>query len=121
MSEPKSERRSRPRLPVRLGVAIRSSQSQPATGYTRDLSESGIFLYANSEIRVGSDLEMVLMLPAQLTNGEKRWVCCQASVIRVEAGRNRRPFRSSRQHSDVWRRCQRLKGEVAGVPGTFLV
>ena len=86
MSEPKSERRSRPRLPVRLGVSIRSSQSQPATGYTRDLSESGIFLYANSEIRGGSDLEMVLLLPAQLTNGEKRWVCCQASVIRVEAG-----------------------------------
>lgn len=86
MSETKSERRSRPRLPVRLGVSIRSSQSQPATGYTRDLSESGIFLYANSEIREGSDLEMVLLLPAQLTNGEKRWVCCQASVIRVEAG-----------------------------------
>ena len=35
---------------------------------------------------MGSDLEMVLMLPAQLTDGEKRWVCCQASVIRVEAG-----------------------------------
>jgi hypothetical protein len=29
---------------------------------------------------------MVLMLPAQLTDGEKRWVCCQASVLRVEPG-----------------------------------
>ena len=26
------------------------------------------------------------MLPAQLTDGEKRWVWCQAAVIRVEAG-----------------------------------
>src|ERR1700690_1553488 len=84
MPDAKSERRSRQRMPVRLGVSIRSSQSQPATGYTRDLSAGGIFLYADSEILVGSELEMVLMLPPELTRGEKRWVCCQASVIRVE-------------------------------------
>ncbi len=86
MSDPKSERRSRQRVPVRMGVSIRSPQGEPATGYTRDLSTSGIFLYADSEILVGSELEMVLMLPAELTQGEKRWVCCQASVVRVEPG-----------------------------------
>jgi PilZ domain len=86
MPDPKSERRSRQRIPMRLGVSIRCSQDQPATGYTRDLSTSGIFLYSDSEILVGSELEMVLMLPEQLTNGEKRWVCCQAAVIRVERG-----------------------------------
>jgi hypothetical protein len=86
MSDPTSDRRSRKRVPVRLGVSIRSPQGQPATGYTRDLSTSGIFLYADSEILVGSELEMVLMLPTQLTDGEKRWVCCQASVVRMEPG-----------------------------------
>ena len=86
MPDPKSERRSGQRVTARLGVSIRSSQSQPATAYSRDLSTSGIFLYADSEILVGSELEMVLMLPTQFTNGEKRWVCCQASVVRVEAG-----------------------------------
>ena len=84
--DPKSDRRSRERIPVRLGVSIRSSQGQSATGHTRDLSASGIFLYVDSEILVGSELEMVLMLPPQLTSGEKRWVCCQASVVRVESG-----------------------------------
>jgi hypothetical protein len=86
MPDPKSDRRSQERTAVRLGVSIRSPEGQPATGYTRDLSTSGIFLYADSEILVGSELEMVLMLPTQLTNGEKRWVCCQASVVRVEPG-----------------------------------
>ncbi|HWY57997.1 MAG TPA: PilZ domain-containing protein [Terriglobales bacterium] len=86
MPDPKSERRSNLRMPARVGVSIRSPQSQPDTGYTRDLSTTGIFLYANSQILVGSELEMVLMLPTQLTDGEKRWVCCQASVIRVEPG-----------------------------------
>jgi hypothetical protein len=86
MPDPKSDRRSRQRIPVRLGVSIRSSQGQPATGHTRDLSTGGIFLYVDSAILVGSELEMVLMLPPQLTSGEKRWVCCQASVVRVEPG-----------------------------------
>jgi hypothetical protein len=86
MPDPKSDRRSRQRIPVRLDVSIQSPQNQADHGYTRDLSTSGIFLYANSEILVGSKLEMVLMLPAQFTNGEKRWVCCQASVVRVEPG-----------------------------------
>ena|ERR1700675_3481491 len=86
MPDPKSERRSGQRMPVRLGVSIRSSQSQPAAAHSRDLSASGIFLYADSEILVGSELEMVLMLPTQFTNGEKRWVCCQALVVRVEPG-----------------------------------
>jgi PilZ domain len=86
MPDPNSERRSQQRIPVRLGVSIRSAQNQSATGYTRDLNTGGIFLYADSEILVGSELEMVLMLPPQLTDGEKRWVCCQASVIRVEPG-----------------------------------
>jgi PilZ domain len=86
MADCKSERRSIQRMPVRVGVSVRSAQSQSGTAYTRDLSTSGIFLYADSEILVGSELEMVLMLPAELTDGEKRWVCCKASVLRVEQG-----------------------------------
>ena len=86
MSAPKSERRVGKRIPVRLGVSIRSRENQPSTAYTRDLSTSGIFFYSDSEILVGSELEMVLMLPEQLTDGEKRWVCCQAAVLRVERG-----------------------------------
>ena len=27
---------------------------------------------------------MVLILPPELTSGDKRWVCCQATVTRVE-------------------------------------
>jgi len=84
MAAPKSERRSQDRIPLRLPVSIRSSQSESVTGYTRDLSMSGIFLYTDAQILEGSELEIVLMLPPQFTNGEKQWVCCRASVVRVE-------------------------------------
>jgi|SRR5579863_3186280 len=85
MPDTKSERRSRPRIPVRVPVAINSKDGAlQTTGYTKDLSAAGIFLYSTGKILAGSDLEMVLILPPELTQGEKRWVCCQASVVRVE-------------------------------------
>jgi hypothetical protein len=85
MTDIKRERRSGQRLPVRLPVSIKAKrESVEATGFTRDLNTSGIFLYTDSRISVGSELEMVLILPPELTHGEKQWVCCRASVVRVE-------------------------------------
>jgi hypothetical protein len=50
------------------------------------LSTNGIFLYLDSEVAEGSKLEIVLILPPELTQGEKQWVCCRAVVVRVEEG-----------------------------------
>jgi hypothetical protein len=72
-------------MPVKVPVSIKAKAgSLGANGETRDLSMSGIFLYTASEISAGSELEMLLILPPELTQGEKRWVNCQASVLRVE-------------------------------------
>ncbi len=105
MPDTKRERRSGRRLPVRVPVSIKTQpgktqlgktkpiQTHPASaelgtgdasGFTRDLNRSGIFLYTDSRIVAGSELEMVLILPPELTHGVKQWVCCRASVVRVE-------------------------------------
>lgn len=85
MTQPKSDKRSRNRVPVQLPVTIKAKDgSVQETAQTRDLSSGGVFLYTNSQIAEGSELELVLVLPAELTFGERRWVCCQASVVRVE-------------------------------------
>jgi PilZ domain len=87
MTEIKRERRSGQRHPSRIPVSIKSRQGTvEATGFTRDLNAGGIFLYTDSRIVAGSELEMVLILPPELTQGEKQWVCCRASVVRVEEG-----------------------------------
>jgi hypothetical protein len=92
MAPPKPERRSRDRLPAKLPVSIKFADGKVESAQTRDLSNNGIFLYMNSSVAAGNQMEIVLMLPPELSGGEKRWVCCQASVTRVEAGEKEGQF-----------------------------
>jgi PilZ domain len=78
-----NDRRSRPRLPIHVPVKVRH-QGQEHAGLTRDLSSSGIFLYSESNIKAGSKLELVIMLPPNLGLGPGGWTLCQASVVRIE-------------------------------------
>src|SRR5258708_23973511 len=83
----KINRRSRERvtakLPVRVSGAAADSES---SAQTRDVSTNGIFLYTESCMAEGSDVELILILPPDLTSGEKCWVCCHARVLPVEHG-----------------------------------
>jgi c-di-GMP-binding flagellar brake protein YcgR len=93
MTDPKPERRSQKRIKVRVPVSIKCEEGKvQSAGYTRDLSSGGVFFYTDSQIGEGSELEIVLVLPPELTNGEKRWVCCQALVARIENQGNGREF-----------------------------
>jgi hypothetical protein len=65
---------------------VRTSQGGDLPGETRDVSANGIFLYTNSKMEKGAEVELVLILPPELTSGERCWVCCQATVVRVEEG-----------------------------------
>jgi hypothetical protein len=84
MSDLPEEKRARQRIPVSLPVSIKTASGIQNQAQTRDLSSRGVFFYTNSKFAEGTDLEMVLVLPSELTFGERRWVCCQASVVRVE-------------------------------------
>jgi hypothetical protein len=78
------ERRSGTRFAVRVPTRLRTQQGTDHTAQTRDVSANGVFLYTKSRIETGTDVELVLILPPELTSGEKCWVCCQATVVRVE-------------------------------------
>jgi hypothetical protein len=86
MSDSKQERRTGQRHPVRVSVSVNAPRESVATtGITRDLSTGGVFLYTDSRISEGSELEVVLILPPEITKSEQQWVCCRASVVRVES------------------------------------
>jgi PilZ domain len=81
------ERRSGTRISTRVPTRVRTPHGTDHTDHTaqtRDVSASGIFLYTKSRMEAGSEVELVLILPPELTSGEKCWVCCQATIIRVE-------------------------------------
>ena len=83
----KIDRRSRQRVVATLPVRVRgSSANAEVSAQTRDVSTNGVFLYSESRLAEGADVELVLILPPELTSGEKCWVCCHARVLRVEQG-----------------------------------
>jgi hypothetical protein len=78
-----NDRRSSQRVPVAVPVKVRGESGEHA-GLTRDLSSSGIFLYSESQMKAGSKLELVIMLPPGMGMGPGGWTLCEASVVRVE-------------------------------------
>lgn len=83
-TKPDGERRSGTRIATRVSAQVRTPQGAALAAETRDVSASGVFLYTNSKMEKGTDVELVLILPPELTSGEKCWVCCQATIVRVE-------------------------------------
>jgi hypothetical protein len=79
------DRRSRARVVAKLPVRVRGAAANAElSAQTRDVSTNGVFLYTDSHMAEGSEVELVLILPPELTSGEKCWVCCHARVLRVE-------------------------------------
>jgi len=82
--KPNGERRAGTRITARVPTRVRTAQGKDHTAETRDVSANGVFLYTNSKMEKGAEVELVLILPPELTSGEKCWVCCQATIVRVE-------------------------------------
>lgn len=83
MTESTADRRHKARTAICVPVKVRHAGAEQEAS-TRDLSSNGIFLYTKSEIKEGSKLELVVMLPSGLGLGEAGWTMCEASVVRVE-------------------------------------
>jgi hypothetical protein len=79
-----NERRSGTRIATSVSTRVRTAQGADHSAQTRDVSANGVFLYTNSKMEKGAAVELVLILPPELTSGEKCWVCCQATIVRVE-------------------------------------
>jgi hypothetical protein len=84
MTDHPAERRSRRRVPAGVSVKVRKPGGTEQQGLARDLSSAGIFLYSESNLEVGTKLELVITLPPGLGLGPGGWALCQASVVRVE-------------------------------------
>jgi len=83
-----SERRVARRYDLSLPVMIRI----PAPGFagtqsgrTRDISTKGLYFVIDQDVRAGSNLDIMLTLPKEMTNGEEVLVKASGKIVRVES------------------------------------
>ena len=83
MTERRIARRYDLSLPVIIRVpADRAPESQK--GKTRDVSTRGMYFVLDQNLEAGSELDITLTLPAEITRGSEVFVRAQGKVVRVE-------------------------------------
>ncbi|HVO58742.1 MAG TPA: PilZ domain-containing protein [Dongiaceae bacterium] len=82
-----SERRGARRYDLSLPVMIRvpaEGYAETQNGKTRDISTRGLYFVIDQDVRAGSELDIMLTLPSEMTQGEDVLVKASGKVVRVE-------------------------------------
>src|SRR5580658_5850245 len=78
------ERRVGQRFPYLIPLSLR----QPGTtlegvGFTQDLSSRGVFFFTSAALVEGSEIELTLRMPSEITLGESMPVRCRGRILRI--------------------------------------
>jgi len=84
MSERRNARRYDLSLPVLIRAAAEQGMAETQKGKTRDISTRGLYFVIDQDLRDGSNLDIMLTLPSEMTNGEDVLVKASGKVVRVE-------------------------------------
>jgi c-di-GMP-binding flagellar brake protein YcgR len=82
-----TERRIARRYDLSLPVIIRVPTDhvpEAQKGNTRDVSTRGVYFVLDQDMEAGSELDITLTLPAEVTHGSEVFVRAQGKVVRVE-------------------------------------
>lgn len=83
MTSPQTEKRSAPRKNLKIPAKMHANGGG-IDAEALNLSQSGIFLECATRVSEGSPVDIVMILPKEITGEEAKWVCCHATVQRVE-------------------------------------
>src|ERR1700756_544655 len=83
MPSPQHEKRNDPRKEVKVPAKLRTDQGD-IKAEAVNLSKSGIFLECASRVSEGTAVDIVMILPKEITGEAAKWVCCSATVQRVQ-------------------------------------
>ena len=81
-----NERRNARRYDLALPIEIRvpSEVSDLQQGQTRDISTRGLYFLVEQDLAAGSELDITLTLPTEITHGSEVFVRAAGKVVRVE-------------------------------------
>ena len=78
------ERRVGQRFAFNLPVSLRDvSSGTEGLGFTQDLSSRGAFLFTVMALSEGSEIELTLKMPSEITLGESMRVRCRGRILRI--------------------------------------
>lgn len=78
------ERRVGQRFPYVLSVSFRqSTNSVEGMAFTQDLSSRGVFFFTDAPLIEGSEIELTLRMPSEITLGESMPVRCRGRILRI--------------------------------------
>jgi c-di-GMP-binding flagellar brake protein YcgR len=83
-----TERRTARRYDLSLPVMIRVAAERVADmqeGRTRDVSTRGLYFVLDQDLAEGSEIDITLTLPAELTRGSEVLVRAMGKVVRLES------------------------------------
>ena len=82
-----TERRTTRRYDLSLPIIIRIPTEKALDtqqGQTRDISTRGLYFVVEQNLEAGSELDLTLTLPAEITHGTEVFVRAMGKVVRVE-------------------------------------
>lgn len=78
------ERRVGQRFPYVLAVSFRqATNSVEGMAFTQDLSSRGVFFFTDAPLLEGSEIELALRMPSEITLGESMPVRCRGRILRI--------------------------------------
>ncbi len=83
MTERRTARRYDLSLPVLIRIPVEDAQGNKS-GKTRDISTRGVYFTIDKQLEAGSELDITLTLPPEITQGTEVFVRAQGRVVRVE-------------------------------------
>lgn len=78
------ERRVGQRFPYVLALSFRqATNSVEGMAFTQDLSSRGVFFFTDAPLVEGSEIELTLRMPSEITLGESMPVRCRGRILRI--------------------------------------
>ena len=78
------ERRVGQRFSYLLPLSLRQiSNPVEGVGFTQDLSSRGVFFFTDAPLTEGSEIELTLRMPSEITLGDSMPVRCGGRILRI--------------------------------------
>jgi len=84
MAERRVARRYELSLPVVIRTPVVGESEESKNGKTRDISTRGVYFVVDENMAPGTELDFMLTLPAEITQGTEVFIRAHGKVVRVE-------------------------------------